>query len=70
MTQLLEEAFTKIKRLSSDRQDAIAAVILAELEDEAKWDKAFARSQDQLARIADEALAEFRAGKTEEMKMK
>jgi len=69
MTQLLEEAIKKVKQMSPGEQDAIAAVILAELEDEATWDKAFARSQDQLANMADEALAEFRAGQTEDMEL-
>jgi muramidase (phage lysozyme) len=38
MTELLEEAITKVKQLSSSQQDAMAAVILAELED-ADWDR-------------------------------
>ena len=32
--------------------------------DEEIWDRQFAESQDQLAKLADEALAEHRAGKT------
>lgn len=38
MTQLLEQAISKVKELSSVEQDAIAAVILAELE-HADWDR-------------------------------
>jgi len=38
MTQLLEQAISKVKELSSAEQDAIAAVILAELE-HADWDR-------------------------------
>ncbi len=34
-------------------------------DDEAAWDASFARSQDFLARLADEALAERRDGRTE-----
>ena len=37
MTQLLEQAINKVKELSSAEQDAMAAVILAELE-HAEWD--------------------------------
>ena len=33
--------------------------------DEVKWEGAYARSEEQLARLADEALSEFRQGKTE-----
>lgn len=38
MTQLLEEAIKKVKRLDPDQQDDIAAVILAEIE-QSDWDK-------------------------------
>ena len=37
---------------------------LEELASEKRWDMAFANSQDLLSRLADEALAEHRAGKT------
>jgi hypothetical protein len=37
MTRLLEEAINKVKHLSIAEQDAMAAVILAELE-HAEWD--------------------------------
>lgn len=37
MTQLLEEAIEKVKQLSLSEQDAMAAVILAELAN-ADWD--------------------------------
>ena len=65
MTELLEQAIARLKTLSSSAQDAIAAMILEELEDEARWDEAFAKSQDVLAKLADEAMAEYRAGKTQ-----
>ena len=41
-----------------------AARILEELEAEHRWDEAFAQSTDLLDQLADEALAEHRAGKT------
>ena len=46
-------------------QDAIAALILAELESQQRWDESFAHSQDALAVLAEEALAEHRAGRSE-----
>lgn len=67
MTQLLEQALDRVHRLPDVEQDAIAAVILEELEDETRWQLAFAQSQDQLALLAQEALAEFRSGKTPEL---
>jgi hypothetical protein len=67
MTPLLEQAFTKASRLSSEEQDTIASLILKEIEAEQLWDKAFANSQDTLAQLADEALSEHRAGRTKRL---
>ncbi|BBD65216.1 hypothetical protein NIES4072_11150 [Nostoc commune NIES-4072] len=67
MTELLEQAIAKLKNLPANEQDAIAAMILAELEDERRWDETFARSPDILAKLAAEAMAEYRAGKTQEL---
>lgn len=64
MTQLLEKAISEIKKLPNDEQDAIAAVLMAELESERRWERAFDSTAEQLSRLADEALAEYRAGKT------
>lgn len=50
MTQLLEKVLTEVYKLSPERQDAIASIILEELEDERRWDKAFAESQELLSR--------------------
>ena len=65
MTKRLEEVFEEVTKLPNEEQDALAAIILEELASERRWGKAFAKSQDKLARLADEAVAEFRAGKTE-----
>jgi hypothetical protein len=67
MTELLERAIAKLKTLPTSDQDAIAAMILAELEDEIRWDEAFARSHNALAKLAATAMAEYRAGKTQEL---
>ena len=52
MTQLLEQALTEIKKLPESEQDAIASLILEEIADDERWQESFARSQDQLARLA------------------
>jgi hypothetical protein len=67
MTQLLERAIQQVQDLPEAEQDAIAAMILEELQSERRWQEAFAASQDQLALLAREALAEYRAGKTQEL---
>ena len=46
-------------------QDSIAAWLMEELASEQHWDNAFASSADKLASLAQEALAEHRAGKTQ-----
>jgi hypothetical protein len=65
MTKALKKAFEAAARLPDADQDELAAAILEELEADERWDAAFARSQDALARLADEALEEHRAGRTE-----
>ena len=65
MTELLERAIAKVKALTEEEQDTIAALVLDEIEDEARWDEAFARSQDALARLAEEALEVDRVGRTQ-----
>jgi hypothetical protein len=67
MTELLERAIAQLKTRSFDEQNAIAAMILEELEDEQRWDDSFARSPDLLAKLAAEAMAEHHAGKTQEL---
>ncbi len=67
MTELIERAIAKVKGLPATEQDAIAAMILEELEDELQWDDAFARSQDALAKLARGAMQEYRSGKTQEL---
>lgn len=64
MTQLLEQAFAEASRLPKDEQDAIAAVLLSELASERRWNGLFEGSQDLLEALAEEALAEHRAGRT------
>lgn len=64
MTKLLEKAFSEAARLSAEEQDAFARFVLAELKSEAQWGTAFASSQDELASLAKEAAADYKAGRT------
>ncbi len=48
MTEMLKPAITKLKTFPSESQDAIAARILEEFEDEQHWDQAFSGSPDVL----------------------
>ena len=65
MTVLLDKAIAAVQQLSPAQQDAIAVLILEELADEQQWDRAFAQSQDSLAKLAAKARAAIRDGKVE-----
>ena len=67
MTQLLTKAFEKVAMLPQEMQDEIAEQLLEDVLAESKWDETFAKSQDKLAKLADRALEEFRAGRTQKM---
>lgn len=65
MSRLLDRAFAEAAKLPESEQEAIAALVLAELDSERKWDDLFAKSQDVLSKLAREARDEYRAGQTE-----
>ncbi|MGH7252808.1 MAG: hypothetical protein ACREJJ_08435 [Candidatus Methylomirabilales bacterium] len=62
MTKLLKKAFDEASKLSEKEQDALARILLEELASERRWEELFASSHDLLGQLADEALAEHRAG--------
>lgn len=61
----LERAFAEAAKLPKEEQEALAAWILEEIASEKRWEEAFVASADTLAQLADEALGEYRAGKTQ-----
>jgi hypothetical protein len=67
MTTLLEQAFAEAASLPPDEQDALAALIIEELRHERRWQRNFERSQPTLETLADEALVEFRIGRTRQL---
>lgn len=46
MTELLQQAIAEVSKLSEEQQDAIAARLLAELEDEQAWQARFEATTD------------------------
>ena len=48
-------------------QDEIAEQLLEDIEGELKWDETLAKSHDKLAKLADQALKEFKTGRTQKM---
>jgi hypothetical protein len=69
MSNLMEQAIRRARQLPEADQEAIAAIILAEIESEARWQELFARPESAglLSRMADEALAEARAGRARKL---
>lgn len=67
MIPILEKAFEEISKLSEADQEAYARWILEELEDERRWDEAFAKSLPILRELGAKALADYHAGRTEEL---
>lgn len=67
MTELLEKAFREAAKLPPDEQNAFAALLLAELDSERRWEEKFAASQDALAKLAEEAIRDEKSGQTEDL---
>jgi hypothetical protein len=67
MTKLLQRAFEEAAKLPEDEQDALGRILLEELASERRWEDLFAGSHDLLAELADQALAEHRAGRTQKL---
>jgi len=61
---MLQEAFEKAAALPVEQQEALASIVLEEIASEQRWQTSFDRSQDALAKLADEALAEDAEGRT------
>jgi hypothetical protein len=64
MTKMLKEALERLSKLPDDEQDTIAALILAEIEDEKRWQESFAKSGALLDKLAREAREEDERGET------
>ena len=67
MTELLKKAFAEASRLAGPEQDALGRWLLQELASQRRWDETWASSQDTLTALADEALAEHRDGRTQNL---
>jgi hypothetical protein len=66
MTKLLSQAFEKASELPENLQDELARELLDELAGEARWDQTLEQSADVVDQMAEQALKEYRAGRTKE----
>jgi len=64
ISDLLKKAVSRAEELPKEEQDGLAEMLLLEIESEKKWDESFEKYPEKLAELGDEALKEFRNGKT------
>jgi len=62
MVTELKEVISKVEQLKDEEQKQIAKM----LEDEIMWDTTLQNTQDKLSNLAEEALHEYKAGKTKQ----
>lgn len=67
MTALLRKAFDEVGKLSPPEQDLLASQLLAEIDPEDEFDRHIDRTAHRLADLARDALAEHRAGHTQDL---
>jgi methylase of polypeptide subunit release factors len=67
MTQALEAAIAAPAKLPPDEQDALSALLVAEMHSEQRWSDLFSQSQGLLAELAQQALLDHAAGKTQSL---
>ncbi|MCP9882051.1 hypothetical protein KBY65_06105 [Cyanobium sp. Alchichica 3B3-8F6] len=65
MTQALSAAVATAAQLPEEEQDALAAILLEEMESEERWSTLFADSQNLLERMANEAIQNLQAGRVQ-----
>jgi hypothetical protein len=64
MSNLLDEAYAAAKKLPEEEQEALGALLIAEIEDNRRWDELFAQPSEVIERMADRALEHHRLGLT------
>jgi len=65
MTQALSTAVATAAQLPEEEQDALAAILLEEMESEERWSALFADSLNLLEQMANEAIQDFQAGRVQ-----
>lgn len=63
MTTALKNIISKLDKMPAAEQNAIAELLKVEL----NWEKSFENSESQLQQLAEEAIVEYKKGKTRPM---
>ncbi|MDP5119118.1 MAG: hypothetical protein NWQ25_07030 [Prochlorococcaceae cyanobacterium MAG_34] len=61
----MSTAVATAAQLPEEEQDALAAILLEEMESEERWSALFADSPNLLERMANEAIQDFQAGRVQ-----
>ena len=64
MSPMLDQAVAAARKLPETEQDAIAALILEEIEDDRRWEESLARDPGKLAALAARAQEQVQAGRS------
>ncbi len=67
MKNVLQKAFDEASKLPDNEQEALGKWLLEEIASDRRWDELFLSSADKLGELAQEALAEHRAGRTQDL---
>ena len=67
MIQLLEKALNEVYKLSVEQQNAIAAAILEQLQDEKLWEASYAATEDELAKLAHKVRSDIKMGRVKKV---
>ncbi len=67
MTRLMEKAVEALRSLPEEQQYAVAGFVLSEIEADHRWAATSIQHAEKLRKLADEARADFHAGRTSEL---
>ncbi|MEX0844938.1 MAG: hypothetical protein WD022_06635 [Balneolaceae bacterium] len=67
MDNKVKEVVNKLEELPKEERESFAAFVLEELESEERWSELFKKSDSVLTNLANEALTEYKSGKTKKL---
>ncbi len=65
MTKSLEKAIERLQQMPADRQDALAALLVHEMDEDNRWSQSTAANEQKLRGLIGEVLAADRRGECE-----
>jgi hypothetical protein len=65
MTKALQAVIERLRQVPEDRQDALAALLLHELDEDERWAQSTAANVEKLRGLVDDVLAADRRGECE-----